>query len=174
MKYFISLLWSLTLCSIIVACQPSLSREARLQAYAKSEVFADQSSARPWPEGVLPRNFKEETEPIPKMESLRRGQEQFNIYCQVCHGLEGEGNGMAVQRGFPKPPSFHEDRLRQITTQYFYDVATRGFGRMASYANRISKSDRWLIAQYIRALQLHKHFPRSALEAEDYKRENTK
>ena len=43
---------------------------------------------------------------------LERGQERFNIYCAVCHGPTGEGNGMIVQRGFPQPPSFHEQRLR--------------------------------------------------------------
>jgi mono/diheme cytochrome c family protein len=60
---------------------------------------------------------------------------------------------MIVQRGFPTPPSFHIDRLRQAPTQHFYDVISNGWGAMYSYADRIASADRWAIAAYIRALQ---------------------
>jgi len=85
---------------------------------------------------------------------LVRGQERFNIYCSVCHGRLGDGDGMIVRRGFRKPPSYHIDRLRQAPAGHFYDVMTNGFGAMASYANRIDVDDRWAIVAYIRALQL--------------------
>ncbi len=61
---------------------------------------------------------------------------------------------MVVQRGFPAPPSYHIDRLRQAPTQHFYDVMTNGYGAMYSFAGRVSPQDRWAIAAYIRALQL--------------------
>ena len=60
---------------------------------------------------------------------------------------------MVVQRGFPAPPSYHIDRLREAPVGHFYDVITRGYGVMYSYADRVSPSDRWAIAAYIRALQ---------------------
>jgi mono/diheme cytochrome c family protein len=85
---------------------------------------------------------------------LERGQERFNIYCSVCHGRLGDGDGMIVRRGFRKPPSYHIDRLRQAPAGHFYDVMTNGFGAMASYANRIDVDDRWAIVAYVRALQL--------------------
>ncbi len=84
---------------------------------------------------------------------LDRGQERFNIYCSPCHGRTGEGNGMIVQRGFPPPPSYHIDRLRQAPVGHFYDVITEGYGMMYSYAARVEPADRWAIAAYIRALQ---------------------
>ena len=87
-------------------------------------------------------------------EMLDRGRERFDIFCAVCHGQTGEGNGMIVQRGFPPPPSYHIDRLRQAPVGHFYDVITHGYGIMYSYANRVSVEDRWAIAAYIRALQL--------------------
>jgi mono/diheme cytochrome c family protein len=40
---------------------------------------------------------------------LRRGQERFNIYCAVCHGASGAGNGKIVERGYLRPPSYHTD-----------------------------------------------------------------
>jgi cytochrome c553 len=85
---------------------------------------------------------------------LERGRERFEIYCAPCHGRTGEGNGMIVQRGFPVPPSYHIDRLRQAPAGHFVDVITEGYGIMYSYAERVEPTDRWAIAAYIRALQL--------------------
>jgi cytochrome c553 len=87
-------------------------------------------------------------------EVLLRGQERFNIYCAPCHGRTGEGNGMIPQRGYPAPPSYHIDRLRTAPVGHFYDVITRGYGVMYSYASRVEPEDRWAIVAYIRALQL--------------------
>lgn len=84
---------------------------------------------------------------------LQRGQERFRIYCTPCHSELGDGHGMIVQRGFPPPPSYHIDRLRQEPPSYFYDVITNGHGAMYSFADRVQPADRWAIAAYIRALQ---------------------
>ena len=43
---------------------------------------------------------------------MQRGRERYDIYCSPCHGLTGDGDGMIVQRGYRRPPSFHIDRLR--------------------------------------------------------------
>jgi cytochrome c553 len=95
-----------------------------------------------------------ETFPFPiTREVLERGRERFDIYCAPCHGWTGEGNGMVVQRGFPAPPSYHIDRLRQAPVGHFYDVMTQGYGVMYSYAARVEPADRWAIAAYIRVLQ---------------------
>jgi mono/diheme cytochrome c family protein len=84
---------------------------------------------------------------------LHRGQERFDIYCAPCHARTGDGDGMIVQRGFPHPPSYFEERLRQAPVQHFYDVITNGYGAMFPYAGRVAPADRWAIAAYIRALQ---------------------
>jgi cytochrome c553 len=88
---------------------------------------------------------------------LERGRERFNIYCTPCHDYTGSGRGMIVQRGFPQPPSYHIDRLRQAPVGHFYEVMTNGFGAMYSYASRVSPEDRWRIAAYIRVLQLSRN-----------------
>ena len=88
---------------------------------------------------------------------LNRGQDRFNIYCAVCHGPLGDGTGMIVRRGFKKPPSYHDDRLRQAPVGYFFDVVTNGFGTMPDYASQIEPADRWRIIAFIRALQLSQH-----------------
>jgi Cytochrome C oxidase, cbb3-type, subunit III len=88
---------------------------------------------------------------------LERGRERFNIYCTPCHDYTGGGHGMIVQRGFPRPPSYHIDRLRNAPVGHFFDVMTNGFGSMYSYASRVTPEDRWRIAAYIRVLQLSQH-----------------
>ncbi|MEK6284132.1 MAG: cytochrome c [Acidobacteriota bacterium] len=85
---------------------------------------------------------------------LDRGEERFNIFCAVCHGRMGDGLGMIVKRGFRKPPSFHDERLRNAPVGYFFDVETNGFGAMPDYASQVPPEDRWRIIAYIRALQL--------------------
>ncbi len=87
-------------------------------------------------------------------ELLERGQARFEIYCMPCHGKTGHGDGMIVQRGFPQPTSYMDQRLLESPIAYFFDVPTNGFGRMYSYASRISVDDRWAIAAYVRVLQL--------------------
>jgi mono/diheme cytochrome c family protein len=85
---------------------------------------------------------------------MDRGESRFNIYCSVCHGKTGDGDGMIVQRGYRKPPSFHDTRLKESDTAHFFDVITNGFGAMPSYSGQLSAHDRWAIIAYIRALQL--------------------
>jgi mono/diheme cytochrome c family protein len=93
--------------------------------------------------------------PITK-EDLNRGQERYQIFCSVCHGATGNGDGMVARRGFnkPAPASYHQDRLRQAPVGHFFDVMTNGWGAMPSYAAQIPVEDRWKIIAYIRALQL--------------------
>jgi mono/diheme cytochrome c family protein len=96
--------------------------------------------------------------PVPlTRELLDRGRERFNIFCATCHGEDGYGRGIVVRRGFPAPPSYHEERLRAAPIGHFYDVITRGYGVMYSYADRVAPNDRWAIAAYIRALQRSQH-----------------
>lgn len=93
--------------------------------------------------------------PIPVIKELvDRGQERFNIYCIVCHGPVGNGDGMVVRRGFSKPPTYHDDRLRNAPVGHFFDVMTNGWGKMPSYSDKLTAADRWAVAAYIRALQL--------------------
>jgi hypothetical protein len=93
--------------------------------------------------------------PVPvTKELIDRGEQRYKIFCIVCHGPVGNGDGMIVRRGFSKPPTYHDDRLRNAPVGHFFDVMTNGFGRMNSYASQIPVPDRWAIVAYIRALQI--------------------
>jgi mono/diheme cytochrome c family protein len=111
---------------------------------------------------------------LPQM--LRRGQVRFNVFCSVCHGRPGDGEGMIVQRGFTRPPNFATDlsrgfklrglqlKLRDAPVGYFFDVITRGYGAMPDYASQIPPRDRWAIVAWIRVLQFAQEVPFDRLD----------
>jgi hypothetical protein len=73
---------------------------------------------------------------------------------------------MVVRRGFRRPPTFHQDRLRNAPVGQVFDVITNGFGAMPDYASQIRAEDRWAIIAYLRALQLSQHATMADVPAE--------
>ena len=101
----------------------------------------------------FPDAIEEFPVPITK-ELIDRGEERYRIFCIMCHGPVGNGDGMIVRRGFPKPPTYNDDRLRNAPVGHFFDVITNGWGKMNSYASQVPVADRWAIVAYIRTLQV--------------------
>jgi mono/diheme cytochrome c family protein len=86
-------------------------------------------------------------------EVMARGKERYEIYCSVCHGLTGKGDGMIVQRGYRRPPAYTDQRLLDAAVGHYFDVISNGWGAMPSYSQQVPVQDRWAIIAYIRALQ---------------------
>jgi mono/diheme cytochrome c family protein len=144
--------------------------QPKYRSMMASSFFKDGASARSPVEGTVARGQLRAEEalytgrsanqrvaeiPIPVDRALlERGRQRFDIFCSPCHGRLGDGEGMVVQRGFRRPPSFHLDRLREEPVGHYFDVITNGFGAMAGYASRVPPKDRWAIIAYVRALQL--------------------
>ncbi len=101
----------------------------------------------------FPNDVEEFPIPVTK-ELLDRGEQRYKIFCMVCHGPVGSGDGIVVRRGYPAPPTYHDDRLRNAPVGHFFDVMTNGWGKMNSYASQIPVADRWAIVAYIRTLQI--------------------
>jgi mono/diheme cytochrome c family protein len=156
--------------------------QPRAEQLRPSALFEDGGSARappadtvPYSDGVIAdassgrsRDALQEsvaaaeaqTSPYPQTLALmQRGRGRFEIYCAPCHGSVGDGDGWIARRGFPHPPSYHDDRLRSAPDRYLYDVITNGHGVMLPYANRVTPADRWAIVAYIRALQYSQDRP---------------
>jgi mono/diheme cytochrome c family protein len=119
----------------------------------------------------FPNDIDEFPMPVTK-ELVDRGQDRFNIYCIVCHGPVGNGDGMIVRRGFSAPPTYHDDRLRNAPVGHFFDVITNGWGKMNSYADKLSAADRWAVVAYIRALQVSQN-PEETLKMNSSANTNT-
>jgi mono/diheme cytochrome c family protein len=153
---------------LLCGCRQDMYNQPRIEPYEESRFFRNGSGMRVPPPGTVPAGSVEDerltqgvegevlvtTSPVEVDAALlERGRERFDIYCAVCHGSTGRGDGMIVQRGFPEPPSFHDARLREAPLGYFVNVIATGYGVMYPYAARVEPRDRWAIAAYIRALQ---------------------
>jgi mono/diheme cytochrome c family protein len=115
---------------------------------AETNTATNLTGAAAYPDDV-------EVFPLPvTKEVVERGKERYDIFCTVCHGPTGNGDGMIVRRGFRRAASFNDDRLRQAPVGHFFDAITNGWGVMPAYAPQIPAQDRWAIIAYIRALQL--------------------
>jgi len=155
---------------MLAACNQKMANQPRYDPLEASDFFKDGQASRPFVEGTVARGMLREntalyqgkldgvlvtTVPMKVDEKfLRRGQERYNIYCSMCHGRAGYGNGMIVQRGYRRPPSLHVTRLRNERAGYYFDVISNGYGAMPAYRTMIPTEDRWAIVSYIRALQL--------------------
>jgi mono/diheme cytochrome c family protein len=154
---------------LLAGCRQDMHDQPKFKPYAKNDFFADQRSARPLIEGTVARGHlnddallatgKVEGQPATVFPFeispavMARGRERYDIFCAPCHSRTGAGDGMIVRRGYRKPPTFHEDRLRQAAPGYVFDVISKGFGAMPDYAGQIPVADRWAIVAYLKALQ---------------------
>lgn len=168
---------------IATACNPEMRNDSRVRPYQENDFFKDRRASRPLVPGTVARDHlridavkyagMENGQPVRTLpmpvtkELLERGQKYYNIYCAVCHGEDGYGKGTAVQRGFPEPPNYHQDRLRRAPVGHFYDVITNGYGVMYGYWDRIEPEDRWAVVAYIRALQYSQAVKVADLSVED-------
>lgn len=161
----------LTLLVLLCGCElrQVMYNQPKYKDFRPSDFFSDGRGARIPPAGTVARRGPIDTHleearvggqpvstfpfPVTK-EVMERGANRYRVYCLPCHGFTGDGNGMVVQRGFQRPPSFHQDRLRNAGVSHFFTVITTGLGNMSSYHLQISPEDRWSIIAYIRALQL--------------------
>lgn len=84
--------------------------------------------------------------------SYLRGKQVYEIYCVMCHGTNGKGNGILVSQGvYPAVPAY-SDRP-DITEGNMFHSITHGKGLMGSYASQITPQQRWEVICYIREFQ---------------------
>jgi cytochrome c5 len=157
----------------------NMHHQDRYNAQSESEFFTDHRTMRAPVEDTVPRERQIDPElgqgrlpddsgyvlEIPKPivdrlggapAMLDRGQARYNIYCRPCHDGTGKGQGTVITRSGwqPPPPSFHQDRIRQMPDGQLFATISHGARIMPSYGARIPVEDRWAIVSYVRALQL--------------------
>jgi len=168
---------------ILTACHRNMQEQPKFLPDQQNHDFPNEQVDRKPVEHTVPRGPVDDgsvfytgqtgsvlatTFPVPvTLDLVKQGQEAFNINCSVCHGRDGYGEGIVVQRGFPQPPSFHSERLRNAPVGHFFQVITHGYGVMYPFGSRITPEDRWAIISYIRALQLSQNATTDQMEPSD-------
>jgi mono/diheme cytochrome c family protein len=161
---------------------PMADRQPKAIRYKESRFFADGLSMRAAPEGTVPREritlnprlttgreadgpMQMNAEPLPNYVTtvpiplsrklLDLGRKRFDITCGTCHGPLADGKSIVgSQMALRPPPSLIDAKYVVKPAGYFFEVATKGFGMMASYAAELSVEERWAVVAYLRALQL--------------------
>ncbi len=176
-------LFLLIILLLVAACDDDMAVQPKCQTLGQIQDFKDGACAQVPPQGVVARDAVVDNDalttgkvkgqfvtsfPIPITQAvLERGQNRYTIFCSVCHGQAGYGDGITTKYYFPAPPSFQTDDLRSDPLGFFFDVISNGTGRMYPYASQLAVPDRWAIVAYIRALQLSQHAPADSLPQSD-------
>ncbi len=91
---------------------------------------------------------------------LEKGKELYDIYCGICHGKKGDGNGYLVAEEnlnavYPAQPAIlTNDEFTAASNGRFYHAIMHGKNVMGGYADKISYEERWQVIHYIRSLQM--------------------
>lgn len=148
---------------------PNMDNQEKYKSQSESRFYADGATMRPLVPGTVARgqlrddaayytgkdesgNYADNPKTITTL-LLNRGRERFDIYCSPCHGRVGDGRGIMVKHEYIPPPSFHQDRIRDMKDGNLFEIVSGGIRNMPSYAHQISVDDRWAIIAYLRALQ---------------------
>jgi mono/diheme cytochrome c family protein len=161
---------------------PMADRQPRAMRYKESHFYADGLSMRAAPEGTVPREritlnprlttgrdpdgpIQSNAEPLPNYVAtvpvpmsrklLELGRKRFDITCATCHGPLADGKSIVgSQMALRPPPSLIDPKYIAKPAGYIFEVASKGFGLMASYAAELTVEERWAVVAYLRALQL--------------------
>jgi mono/diheme cytochrome c family protein len=181
---------------LAAGCVQKMDDQPIIEPLEANEFFSDGQGSREWIAGTVARGDEpneiqsssehfttgmvdnevastlpaELTENFTLEHILQRGRQRYAIFCSHCHDLQGTGQGVVPQRGFPEPPTYHSNRLREASLGHFYRVISHGRGQMPAHGGQIPPSDRWAIAAYVRALQVSQHVDASRLEPAEVER----
>jgi mono/diheme cytochrome c family protein len=102
----------------------------------------------------------EVTSPLPQTQAnFAEGKTLFLHFCSPCHGVNGQGDGLVVQHGFPPPPSYSKGQssrggaMKDLTDGKIYHTITYGLNAMGSYASQLAPNERWKVIMYVHHLQ---------------------
>lgn len=149
---------------------PNMDTQPKYRPQAESAFFYDGATMRRPVEGTVARGRLDDDPalfegkdatgaflakgPLAVDEAfLARGAERYGIYCALCHGSRGNGQGMLFERGKIPVADLRQERLVAAPDGQLFDVVTNGLGLMAGYRYPIPPADRWAIVAYVRVLQ---------------------
>ena len=90
-------------------------------------------------------------------DGLKKGEHLYGIYCAICHGDKGDGEGFLVREDggtYPSmPANFLSDDLKNSSEGRYYYAIMKGRNMMESFNDKLNYKERWQVIKYIRSLQ---------------------
>ena len=106
-------------------------------------------------EPILDRIAAEEQMTNPLASSARvleQGKFLYEVYCDVCHGPEGDGDGPLGPLYPNSLPLLDSPYIQGYADGYMYSILREGGYRMPGYADALSRTERWMLVHYMRSL----------------------
>lgn len=172
-------IFSIALALMLTGCYVKHSQPYYVYApemhYAPSLKAQEPGAMRQPPANTIPRGFrpyeiptleaaKSHLNPLPMDKAtLQKGRQLYNVYCIVCHGKYGEGDGTVAALPnwprplFPRPPSLQSDQVHGYKDGQLFHIISMGQNLMPSYAEKLNEDERWEVVHYLRALYRAKH-----------------
>lgn len=147
---------------------PNMYESVGYKTYQESDAFPNGIQAQLPVQGSVPRGWQPyeyedsnegyesakanlKSPLIQNDENLKNGKKMYDIYCSVCHGSKGDGQGILMEREkFLGIPSYAD---RDITEGSIYHVLMYGINLMGSHSGQVNDEERWQIAQYVLKLK---------------------
>lgn len=86
-------------------------------------------------------------------EYIEMGKGIYTNFCIQCHGAEGQGNGLVVEKGGHPAPQAYNGPLKDLPEGKMFHTLTYGKGAMGSHASQLTKAERWKVVAYVKHLQ---------------------
>ena len=149
---------------------PNMYEPVGYETYSESNAFKNGYEAQLPAEGSIPRGFKPFdfdntnegyelakstlTSPLDSTQvDTERGKILYDIYCGICHGNKGDGQGNLVKREKILGVPSYDDAGRMLTVGSIYHTIYYGKNAMGSYANQLNEEERWQVVDYVLKLK---------------------
>ncbi len=146
---------------------PNMYEPVSYETYEPVDFLPNGSEAMTPPENTIPRGYVPYEIPntiegkelarvmVSPLDSLQaetnlvKGKELYAIYCALCHGSKGDGQGNLVKREKILGVPSYADVARNITVGTSYHTIQYGLNSMGSYANQLNNIEMWQVSEYV-------------------------
>ena len=94
--------------------------------------------------------------PLDSMQSeanLAKGAELYTIYCAICHGPKGKGQGTLVKREKILGVPSYDDVARNVSVGTTFHTIQYGLNSMGSYTSQLNTKEAWQVSEYVMQLK---------------------
>jgi mono/diheme cytochrome c family protein len=157
---------------------PNMYRSAYYDTYTENPIFENGITSQLPVQGTIPRGFVpfeyENTledylkagralkNPIALNDKvLDEGKQLYQMFCQHCHGADGDGKGSISHPVYGGIPSYSDEvaprrtgsSMSELKSGHIFHALTYGLNAMGPHASQLSKEERWKIVHYVHELQ---------------------
>ena len=150
---------------------PNMYEAAGYEAYSEVDFLPNGQEAMVPPDHTVPRGWlpypyentiegkemarvmKSPLDSLNSEKNLAEGAQLYTIYCAICHGDKGDGQGTLVKREKILGVPSYADAARNVTVGTAMHTIQYGLNSMGSYASQMNTEEMWQVSEYVMTLK---------------------